>query len=173
MVVLYCDFLAQQEQSTISILGAILKQLVSRGEIQEHIWEAFQKSNEEFCGHSLCFPDMVDILKRTVASLQRIFVCTDALDELSPKHRRELLGSLQEITRMSTNIRIFLTGRPHTDDKIRESSSEAARIPVSPTQDDIKSYLEMRLKGDATPKAMDSQLRADIMRAIPERISEM
>ena len=173
VVGLYCDFLAQLEQSTISILGAILKQLVSRGEIQEHIREAFQKANEEFCGHGLRFPDMVEILKMTVASLQWIFVCVDALDELSRKHRWELLGSLQEIIRMSPNMRIFLTGRPYIDDEIREFFSEAVRIPISPTQDDIKSYLEMRLKGDTTPKAMDSQLRADIMRVIPERISEM
>ena len=70
-------------------------------------------------------------------------------------------------------MRIFLTGRPHIDDEIVEFFSKAVRISISPTQDDIKSYLEMRLKGDTTPRAMDGQLRADIMRVVPEKISEM
>ena len=45
---LYCDFLAQHEQSTTNMLGAILKQLASRGGIPEHIREAFQ-TRERVC----------------------------------------------------------------------------------------------------------------------------
>jgi len=41
VVGLYCDFLAQQEQTTTGMLGAILKQLVSRGAIPEYIRGAF------------------------------------------------------------------------------------------------------------------------------------
>jgi len=51
--------------------------------------------------------------------------------------------------------------------------SEALRIPFSPTHADIKSYLEMRLDRDSDPNAMDGELRADIMRIIPAKISEM
>ena len=173
VVGLYCDFLAQQEQSTTAMLGAILKQLSSRGGIPEHIREAFKKSQKQFGGRRLRLPNMVGILKKTITSLQRIFVCIDALDESAPKPRRELLESLQDIVQVSPNMRILLTGRPHIDDEIVEFFSKAIRIPVSPTQGDIKSYLKMRLKGDTTPKAMDVKLRADIMRVIPEKISEM
>ena len=173
VVGLYCDFLSQQEQSTINMLGAILKQLASRGAIPQHIQEAFRKAREMFGGRGLRLPDMVQILKRTITPLQRIFVCVDALDELVPKHRREFLESLQEITQGSRSVRIFFTGRPHIDDEIVECFSKAVKIPIRPTQDDIKSYLEMRLKGDTIPKAMDDQLRADIMRVIPKKISEM
>ena len=173
VVGLYCDFLAQQEQSTTSMLGAILKQLASRGGIPEHIREAFQKTRREFGGRGLRLPDMVEILKKTITSLQRIFVCIDALDESAPKQRRELLESLQEIVRVSPNMRILLTGRSHIDDEIAEFSGGVVRIPISPTQDDIMSYLEMKLKRDTTPKAMDDELRADIMSVIPEKISEM
>ena len=173
VVGLYCDFLAQQEQSTTNMLGAILKQLVSRGGIPEHIREAFQKTRKEFGGRGLRLPDMVEILKRTITSLGRIFVCIDALDESAPKYRRELLESLREIIRVSPNMRVFLTGRPHIDDEVVERFSKAVRIPVSPTRGDIRSYLKMRLDGDTTPKAMDDELQADIMRVIPERISEM
>ena len=173
VVGLYCDFLAQQEQSTASMLGAILKQLVSRGGIPEHIRETYQKAKNELGRRGLRLPDMVEILKKTIPPLQRIFVCIDALDELAPKHRQEFLKSLQEIVRVSPNMRTLLTGRLHINDEIAKFLSKVVRLLISPAQDDIKSYLEMRLDGDTTPEAMDAELRADIMRVIPEKISEM
>ena len=72
---LYCDYLAQQEQSTTNILGAMLKQLVSRGGIPEHIRGAFQKAKMKFGGQGLPLPDMVDILKKTIAPVPQLFIC--------------------------------------------------------------------------------------------------
>jgi len=40
---LYCDFLAQQEQTMTSTVGAILKQLVGKGDIPIYLREAFQQ----------------------------------------------------------------------------------------------------------------------------------
>ena len=170
---LYCDFHAQQEQSTTNMLGAMLKQLASRGGIPEHTREAFQEAKKEFGGRGLRLPDMVDVLKKAITSLPRLFICIDALDECAPKHRRELMESLRQIVRISPGTRIFLTGRPHIDDEIVGCFSSPLRIPLTPTHGDIKSYLEMRLDGDSTPSAMDNELREDIMRIIPEKISEM
>ena len=170
---LYCDFLAQQEQSTTNMLGAILKQLASRGGIPEHTRKAFQKAKKEFGGRGPRLHDMVDMLKNVMTSLPRLFICIDALDECTPKHRRELVESLREIIRVSPRARVFLTGRPHIDDEIVGYFSKALRIPLNPTHADIMSYLKMRLYGDTDPNAMDDQLRADIMRIVPERVSEM
>ena len=173
VVGLYCDFLAQQAQSATNMLGAILKQLVSRGGIPEHIREAFQKAKQDFGDRGLRIPEMVGIMRKTIRSLARVFICIDALDECASKHRLELFESLREIVRVSPNVRIFLAGRPHIGDEIMKYFSKVVRIPVIPTQDDITSYLEMRLDHDPDPYAMDGELRADIMRVIPEKISEM
>jgi len=173
VVGLYCDFLSHQEQSTTNVLGAILKQLSRRGEIPKDIREAFQKAREEFGGRGLQLFDQVEIMKKITASLSRVFICIDALDESTPQHRQELLQSLQEIVRGSRNTRIFLTGRPHIEDEIMGSFSKVVRIHLSPTQGDIESYLEMKLSCDTDPYAMDDELRADIMRVIPEKTSKM
>ena len=169
---LYCDFHAQQEQSTTNMLGAMLKQLASRGGISKHTREAFKKAKKEFGGRGLQLPDMLNILKKAVASL-RLFICIDALDECTPKNRRELIESLREIVRVLPGARVFLTGRPHIDDEIVTCFSKALRIPLSPTHRDIRSYLERRLDSDTDPKAMNDELRADIIRIIPEKISDM
>ena len=172
VVGLYCDFLAQQEQSAANMLGAMLKQLASRGGIPEHTRKAFQKAKKEFGGRGLQLPDMVDTLKKTIRSLPRLFICIDGLDECTSKHRRELIQSLREIVRVSPGARVFLTGRPDIDDEIVRCFGKALRIPLSPTHSDISSYWEMRLNGDTDPRAMNNELRADIRRIIPEKISE-
>ena len=154
------------------MLGAMLKQLASRGGIPEHTRKAFQKAKKEFGGQCLQLPDMVNMLKKTITSLRRLFICIDGLDECAPKHRRELIKSLREIVRVSPHARAFLTGRPHIDDEIVRCFGKALRIPLSPTNGDIDSYLEMRLDDDTDPHAMNNELRADIKRIVPEKISE-
>jgi len=155
------------------MLGAIFKQLTSRGRIPEHTRKAFQEAKKEFGGRGPRLPDMVDMLKKITTSLPRLFICIDALDECTPKNRRELIESLREIIRVSPGARVFLTGRPHIDDEIVGCFSKALRILLSPTYADIRSYLEMRLDGDTDPNAMDDELRADIIRIVPEKVSEM
>ena len=173
MVGLYCDFLAQQEQSTTNMLGAILNQIVSGGRIPEYVREPFQKAKNEFGGRGLRLRDLVEIMKKVVTALPRVFICVDALDESTPKPRRELLESLREIVQVSPNTRLFLTGRPHVGDEIMKCFGKVVRIPISPSRGDIRSYLEMRLDSDTDPDVMDDELRADIMRIIPEKVSEM
>ena len=170
---LYSDFHAQQEQSAANMLGAMLKQLASRRGISKLTREAFRKAKKEFGGRGLQLPDMLNILKKTVAPLRRLFICIDALDECTPKNRRELIESLREIVRVFPGARVFLTGRSHIGDEIVTCFSKALRIPLSPTRRDIVRYLERRLGSDTDPKAMDDELRADIMRIIPEKISDM
>ena len=46
-------------------------------------------------------------------------------------------------------------------------------VPISPGADEIKRYLEKKLEMDTMCDAMSDGLRADILRIIPERISEM
>jgi len=155
------------------MLGSMLKQLAIREGIPEQIRKAFQKAKKEFGGRSLLLPDMIDILKKTIASLGRLFICIDALDECTLQHRRDLLGSLREIVAVSPSVRVFLAGRPHIEKEVMKCFSQAVRILLRPTHGDIKSYLQMKLDGDGDPDAMDDKLRADIMRIIPEKVSEM
>ena len=172
MAGLYCDFHSQQEQTTTNMLGAMLKQLASRGGIPEHTRKAFRKAKKEFGGQCLQLPDMVNTFKKTITSLRRLFICIDALDECAPKHRQELIKSLREIVQVSPHARAFLTGRPHIDHEIVRCFSKALRIPLSPTHCDIDSYLEVRLNGDTDPNAMNTELRVDIKRLFLEKISE-
>jgi len=154
-------------------MGAILKQLVCGGGIPNYLREEFQEAKNKFGGRGLRLPDLMRMLKIAIASLRRVFICIDALDECLPKHLPELLESLRDIVRESPRTRIFLTGRPHVREDVQKYFTGAIVIPINPNTGDIRNYLEMRLDRDAEPEAMSSGLRADIVRIIQEQISDM
>ena len=167
---LYCDYLAHQEKSATAMLGAILKQLVSKGEMPEDVRQAFRKP---FSNRGLRSLDIVRMLKTTIALFPSVYIFIDALDECTPESRQELLESLQDVIRESPSARMLFTGRCHVQGEVKEYFAEATVIPVSPTDDDIRVYLGVRLGRDTEPDAMDDDLRNDIMRMIPKSFSEM
>jgi len=169
----YCDFRSQQQQTTTNIMGAILKQLVARAEVLEHVQTAFQKSKKEVGGRGLRLPEMVQMLKQAVAILPQVFICIDALDECLPKHLPELLESLKDILQEPGKARIFVTGRPQVEAEITRYFTASVILPISPKGHDIRRYLERKLEMDTERDAMSDSLRADILRIIPEMVSEM
>ena len=173
VVGLYCDFPSQQDQTITNIMGAILKQLAGRGAMPNHLRQAFQEGKAEFGGRGPRLADMMRLLRIAIASLPKVFICIDALDECLPKCLPELLESLRSIVRESPNTRIFITGRPHIGEDVRRYFPKTHVIPISPNTDDIRNYVEVRLDRDAEPEAMTNDLRADIVGAIQERISDM
>ena len=168
----YCDFRDQREQTTTNIMGAILRQLVVRGEVLEDVRKAFKKAKNEVGGRSLRLPDMVQMLKHALATLPQVFVCIDALDECLPQHLLELLVSLKGILLESRRTRIFFTGRPQVRAEITRHFTGSVTVPISPKIHDIERYLEKKLEMDTELYAMSDSLRADILRTILGRISE-
>jgi len=155
------------------MLGAILKQLLERDGIPEHLRQVFRAEKRGFGGRTLQLLDLVGILGTTIASLPEVFICIDGLDECLPKNRRELLESLRDIVQASPTTRVFLSGRPHIRDEVKKYFTEAVMVAIVPTFWDIVRYLEMRLDQDPTPSAMDHELKALILRVIPRKISQM
>ena len=169
---LYCDFLAQQEQTVTNMMGAILKGLVGRGDTPKDIREAFQEA-KKVGGRRPLLADLVRMFETTITSLPQVFICIDALDECLPKKIPELLESLRDIVQKSPGMRIFLTGRPHVKEAIERYFPKAVAIPICPNQDDIRNYLEMRLDRDPLLLEIGDDLRADIVRIILEKMSDM
>ena len=170
----YFDFASQNEQSPASILGSLLKQLVfGLEEIPEEISEAYEDRKNAIGGQA---PQISDILKmlQITSTRKRAFICIDAADECAIEHQIKLLDALGQLLQLSPSTRIFITGRPHILPEIgRHLAGRVTSVSVSPKRDDIVTYLRSRLAGDTTPDAMDSSLEADILKKMPEDISEM
>ena len=174
VICIYFDFAARNDQSPTVTMGALLKQVVGGlEEIPERISQAFQKEKKALGGRGPRLSDIVMMLQAT-SSKERTFICIDALDECVPEHRAKFLHSLEQILQKSPGTRIFVTGRPHIrPDITRRLSGRVTSLPIDTQRDDIIRYLHSRLEEDTMPEAMDSSLEAEIMKKIPEDVSEM
>jgi len=170
----YFDFAAQKEQSSASMLGAVLKQVVSGLEkVPEGMAQAYEDQKKVIGGREPQLDDIVKMLQ-TIAGERPTFICIDALDECVAKYRVKLLDSLNQILQRSPGARVFVTGRPHIQAEVENRlSGRVMTIRITPRRNDIISYLHTRLDEDTRPDAMDSSLRADILKKIPQDISEM
>ena len=170
----YFDFAAQKEQSPTSMLGALLKQVVGGLEgVPVEIAQAYKDQKRVIGGRGPGLSDILNMLQ-TTSSGKRTFICVDALDECVPEYRVKILNSLNKILQKSPGARIFVTGRPHIRDEIEKRlSGRVTTMCITPRRGDIINYLHSRLDEDTNPDAMDSSLEADILKKIPEDISEM
>ena len=170
----YFDFAARKEQTAVSMLGSLLKQMLSRtGRIAEDIWRALQERREAASGRRPQLSDIVEMLQLLTSS-QRTFMVIDALDECTAVQRFRLFDSLKEILGKSPGARVFVTGRPHIRAEIEKRlAGRVASVSIAAARDDIIQFLRVRLSEDETPDAMDPSLEADILEKIPANISDM
>ena len=170
----YFDFAAQEEQSPGAILGSVLKQAVAGlDKVPERIIKAFRGRERAIGGQRLALGEMVEFLQ-DISSARPTFICIDALDECPAGHRPKLLDSFYQILQNSPGARILLTGRPHIRGEIdKHLARRAATRVIAPTEDDIIIFLRAKLKEDTIPDAMDESLEEEIIKNIPESVSEM
>jgi len=170
----YFDFAARKEQSATTMLGSLLKQMVSGMErVPDEILLAFQEQKRAIGG---CGPQLADIVKmlQAITSSQPTFICIDALDEYVGGQRFKVVDTLRQVLEKSPTTRIFMTGRPHIRAEVEKRiAGRTISLSVGPSKGDITTYLHARLGENETPDAMDESLEADILEKIPESISEM
>ena len=170
----YFNTAAQQEQSATSVMGALLKQVA--GSFEQIPWEmtdAFRRHKKLIGGRKLEIPEIVKMLGY-ISSAQPTFFCLDALDECAAPDRAKVLLSLKNIIKMSLTTRVFLTGRPYIGGEVGKHFSEgAALVSISPRNGDIIGYIRAKLAEDTTLGEMDERLEAEIVKMIPETVSEM
>jgi len=150
------------------MLGSLVKQLLDGLDaIPVEVAQIFQGQKRVIGGRKPHLPDIVKMCA-AVSSLQRTFICADALDECVPKHQLEVLGALRQILQASSNARMFVTGRPHIRGVVeRELGERTMSVSIKPRDDDIVTYLRARLRKDTTPEVMNSGLEDDIIKSIP------
>ena len=170
----YFDFAARKEQSSASALGALLKQVVSGlEEIPGEIVEAYEDQKSVVGGGGPQLAAIIKMLQNT-ASMKRTFLFIDALDECVARDRAKILDSLDQIIQCSPGTRIFVTGRSYIEAEVgRRLSGRVTAMRITPRRDDVVSYIHRRLDEDTTPDAMDGNIKGDILKKIPDNISEM
>ena len=171
---IYFDFATQKEQSPVSTLGYLLRQLVfGLEEIPEEVSRAYEDRKSTIGEQG---PQISAILKmlQTTSSKKPAFICIDGLDECGTEYRVKLLDAIRELLQHSPSIRIFVTGRPNILLEVEKSlAGSVTSVSISPKRDDVIRYIHSRLAAGTTPNAMDTGLEEDILKTIPSDIPEM
>jgi len=169
----YFDFAARNEQSPVSMLGSLLRQIVNGlGEIPEAVARGFQEEKMVIGGRGLQVSGILKMFQ-TITAAKRTFICVDALDECVPEHRMVVLESLGQILQGSRCTRIFMTGRSQVRTEVeRKLDGVVTFISIRTTKDGVVRFLLEKLRKDAAPEIMSSTLEADIMKSIPQINSE-
>lgn len=158
------------------MMGCLLRQVAfgAVGTIGE-IRNAFEKSRQRG-GKGLRLPEMAKLFIKTISSLQRVFICVDAMDELLPQPRSEFLRQLRQIIQEAPNTRLFLTARHHIYVELDNHLPKGAPIiHIVPDKGDITRYLSQKIDDDYArdPHLMPTNLKNDIMKTMLEMTSEM
>jgi hypothetical protein len=160
---LYCDYNDQKEQTSVNMIGSLVKQLVrARPNVPDEIYQTFLKSKKARKGLELA--EACKMLALCLQFFSRAYICIDALDECDHEHRREFLRSLNQVLQDSTSTHLFLTGRPHIESDVNDCLAIKYPDPVQikPTEEDIKKYIAHRINDGLNPGTMDKSLRQEI-----------
>ena len=173
---LYCDYQTQKDQSAVNIIGSLLSQVaLGARQIPPEIQRTFEQKQRG--RQALRLPDMLKLFVKTVGSTERVYICFDAMDELLPENRSELLRALRQIVRDAPDIRLFLTGRPHIRGELDKYLTKGAyTIHIVADQGDIERYVSRRMEDDdddGDPDLMPGDLKNDILETMLEKASEM
>jgi len=176
VIFLYCDYQAQKDQSAVNMIGGLVRQAASRApRIPTEVKTSFDESKKEG-GDGLGLPDMVKLFIQVIGSIEVVYLCVDAVDEVLPHHRLKFLRALQQIVQEAPNVRLFLTGRPHIRTELDKLLSKSAySVHIVADRGDITRYVSQKMgdDDDQDPGLMTEDLKNNIMKTMLEKASEM
>jgi Heterokaryon incompatibility protein (HET)/NACHT domain len=139
---IFCNYKAKREQTTASLLAAILKQLVrSQPTITEPISGLYKTHKNRGTRPSL--EEIYSTLQALMKTFTHVYIVVDALDECSSQDgtRSQLFSKLRSL-QQEFDVRLMITSRP---------GSEAIEVPsmslleVRASEADVKRFLEGQL----------------------------
>jgi Cdc6-like AAA superfamily ATPase len=133
----YYNYKSEADQDTVSILAAILKQLLQSR--PSALGPVERLRQEHACrGTKPSLNDILDTLQDVLAQYSHVYIVVDALDECQSETRRQLLPKLHELQKR-TDVRLMATSRfvPHIEDDFKQS----IRLEVRSSKEDVKRYV--------------------------------
>ena len=172
---LYADYKDQTDQTLVHILGSFLHQFLTttREPIPDEIVDTLQDIQRQRAKFGA--QDILSILTIWLHQLQRAFICIDAIDELQPRVRRQLLDKLKGLS--TGNTRLFLTGRGHIRSEVQQYFQVAQRhiVEIRANHQDIQEFVKQQISEDNElgSEAMDEVLEKEIVDTIVEKSQGM
>ena len=168
---IYCDYLKHGEQTSLDLVGSLLKQLAEQ---QNPISESLKDYHDEH-KRSNTHPTLArafEVLKAECDNMSRIFTIVDALDECSEKDatRHTVVKGLLSL-QGSKRINILVTSRPIPSILCKFEVCE--RLEIRAASEDIRGYLLGQMDQFSERILAEKDLQAKIISGIMDAADGM
>lgn len=161
---IYCNYKARGDQTALSLLAAILKELVQdRPSIVTPLFTLYDKHVVRKTRPLL--DEIIGALQSMLANYSRVYVVVDALDECAHSDRNELLGRLRSLQN-KTYLHLMATSRDISD--VVERFDGMPKLEVRALDADIKRYVIGQT--NRLPRCI--QRDGELQRLVQEKIAE-
>jgi hypothetical protein len=169
---LYCDYKNQFEQDARSLLASLVRQVaIQSKQIPVSVLKSYRKHANGANFASLA--TYIELLLQLLAGFRRSFLIVDALDEYTqedtPQSNR-LLDGLIKITRCEPNCRVLITSRE--DCLSLHSNVEANKIRIDAKPEDIRMYVDARIRDPSFPFSEQISKDASFATAIIDNLTD-
>jgi hypothetical protein len=166
----FCNYKAQADQSALSLLSALLRQLVeSRADIAGPVVEMYDHHTKRKTRPALY--EVTKALKEVCSSYSSVYIIVDALDECvdewSNGHsaRQRLIDELRAL-QAGGDVRLLFTSRPIPE--ITDIFKTDPMLEVQATKEDVETYVATHI----SPR-YDAQLKVQIVSRIAAAVDGM
>jgi Cdc6-like AAA superfamily ATPase len=165
----YFNYKRQADQSTSSLLAAVLKQLVQdRPSIAKPLSSLYDR--HEFPRTRPSVEETLSALQSVLAVYSRVYVVIDALDECIYDNRHELLGKLRKL-QSKTDLRLMATSRSIPD--IVDQFNGTSKLEVRAEDADVKRFVVGQIKWLPGCVRRDDDLQNLVQNKIVEAVGGM
>ncbi|KAL8992388.1 MAG: hypothetical protein Q9169_007138 [Polycauliona sp. 2 TL-2023] len=141
IVYYYCDYADMRTLSAENILGTLLKQFLSNGQLSEDLEKKFPPGYGDH-EQTLGTYDLIDLICMGISKRSLTFIVIDGLDECEKPCRKEIQGLLARLQGIdNSSIKLFISCRQ--EDPLLRSLHGVPTIELTPTalEDDIRAFV--------------------------------
>lgn len=170
----YCHYGETERQTTLSIIGTLLKQLSMRCNTMDLPMISIFDNNM-----SLNLKTSEVSFTTALSRFEKVFIVVDALDECSEEERKSVIMLFTRQLRLTgTQVKVFLTSRPENDLRQLLLDNNSHQIDANDTAKDIMPFVKAAVDDLIKSKALlggnvSSALRYDLVRAITSQADGM
>lgn len=139
----YCTYQSQEQQSHDQLVASILRSLVQQlSKPPDGIQKSFETQGR--LGRPLTAHQVFSAVKSISASVDRVNVLIDALDELSGQTRGDLIATMLRLQK-EIGLSLFLTSRHNVGVEEQITPDPDLTIEIRAAPEDVQKYLDANL----------------------------
>jgi hypothetical protein len=140
----YCSYKEQERQTVNNLLASLVQQLVQKASvISDDVTSLFHRHFEKNTHPTL--EELSTLLQLEARRFSKVFIIIDALDECSEKSGTRD-SFLAEIRKLQPATNLLITSRNTPPDE--SGFEKATQLEIHATDDDVRKYLEDRIKSE-------------------------